>query len=76
MNADELIDLWVERVKQGEPVELPWRTLRQTIFKDGLPHEGWQRMVEAFAVRGVAAREDLRGKRASVSVWVVLSWLH
>ena len=60
MNADELIDLWVERVRQGEYVELPWRPLRQTIFKDGMPHESWQRMVERFAACGVVAREDRR----------------
>jgi hypothetical protein len=75
MNADQLIEFWVERVKQGEPVELPWWPLRQTVFKDGMPHEGWQRMVEEFAARGVVAREDRRVNGESVSVWVVLSRL-
>ena len=75
MNADKLIDLWVERVKQGEYVELPWRPLRSTVFKDGMPHEGWQRMVQTFVARSMVAREDRRVKGELISVWVVLSRL-
>ena len=75
VNADELIDLWVERVQKGEPVELPWWPLRSTVFRDGTPSEGWRRMVEKFAARGVTVTKHLRGNFEAVSVWVVLSKL-
>jgi hypothetical protein len=73
--ADELIDLWVERVQEGEPVEMPWWPLRSTVFRDGTPSEGWRRMVEKFAARGVTVTKHLRGNYEAVSVWVVLSKL-
>jgi hypothetical protein len=73
VDADELIDLWVERVRTGEPVELPWRQLRSAVFRGGTTGEGWRRMVEKFATRGVAVKKDRRGKNEAASVWVVLS---
>ena len=75
MNADDLIELWVERVKQGEPVELPWKRVRESIFRDGTPREGWQRMVAMFAAKGVRAAEERRGKPNETTVWVILSLL-
>jgi len=75
VTADELIDLWVERVQQGEPVELPWRPLRSTVFRGGTTGEGWRRMEEKFAARGVAVTKHRRGNNEAASVWVVLSKL-
>jgi hypothetical protein len=73
VTADELIELWVERVQRGEPVELPWRPLRSTVFRDGTTGEGWRRMVARFAARGVAVAKHRRGNNDVASVWVVLS---
>jgi hypothetical protein len=75
VSADELIDLWVERVTQGEPVELPWQPLRSSVFRGGTVGEGWRQMVERFAARGVAVTKHRRGNSEGASVWVVLSKL-
>jgi hypothetical protein len=75
MNADDLIDLWIERVQKGERVEMPWRPLRTTVFKGGTPEQSWKRMVEQFAARGVSATADSRGSKESARVWIVLSRL-
>lgn len=39
MDRDELLDWWAERVLCDERVELPWKTMRSTVFKAAPPRK-------------------------------------
>jgi hypothetical protein len=57
-----VIEFWVERVKQGKPVELPWRPLRQTVDREGAAFVGdaigWQVSRRARTHRQAADGHD------------------